>query len=157
MKLRRVFLGAAVVALMAACGGKTETTTETATPAEETQVEEVATAPVEEAEAPVAKNDAKPAAKAKANAKSDKAAPTAKVAKEDPCKAKVEKFVAFVDNLEAAQKNKANGAKAMKEFSDMLKQAPAEEAAVKDCLNEPAYKGTLQAKIMKAKQIRSTK
>ncbi|GEM_PF-6504798 len=155
MKLRRVFLGAAVVALMAACGGKTETTTETATPAEETQVEEVATAPVEEAEAPVAKNDAKPAAKA--NAKSDKAAPAAKVAKEDPCKAKVEKFVAFVDNLEAAQKNKANGAKAMKEFSDMLKQAPAEEAAVKDCLNEPAYKGTLQAKIMKAKQIRSTK
>ena len=134
MKLRRVFLGAAVVALMAACGGKTETTTETATPAEETQVEEVATAPVEEAEAPVAK-----------------------VAKEDPCKAKVEKFVAFVDNLEAAQKNKANGAKAMKAFSDMLKQAPAEEAAVKDCLNEPAYKGTLQAKIMKAKQIRSTK
>ncbi len=155
MKLRRVFLGAAVVALMAACGGKTETTTETATPAEETQVEEVATAPVEEAEAPVAKNDAKPAAKA--NAKSDKAAPAAKVAKEDPCKAKVEKFVAFVDNLEAAQKNKANGAKAMKAFSDMLKQAPAEEAAVKDCLNEPAYKGTLQAKIMKAKQIRSTK
>lgn len=152
MKLRRVFLGAAVVALMAACGGKTETTTETATPAEETQVEEVATAPVEEAEAPVAKNDAKPAAKA--NAKSDKAAPAAK---EDPCKAKVEKFVAFVDNLEAAQKNKANGAKAMKEFADMLKQAPAEEAAVKDCLNEPAYKGTLQAKIMKAKQIRSTK
>lgn len=152
MKLRRVFLGAAVVALMAACGGKTETTTETATPAEETQV---ATAPVEEAEAPVAKNDAKPATKA--NAKSDKAAPAAKVAKEDPCKAKVEKFVAFVDNLEAAQKNKANGAKAMKAFSDMLKQAPAEEAAVKDCLNEPAYKGTLQAKIMKAKQIRSTK
>lgn len=151
MKLRRVFLGAAVVALMAACGGKTETTTETATPAEETPVEEVATAPVEEAEAPVA-NDAKPAAKA--NAKSDKAAPAAK---EDPCKAKVEKFVAFVDNLEAAQKNKANGAKAMKEFADMLKQAPAEEAAVKDCLNEPAYKGTLQAKIMKAKQIRSTK
>ena len=141
-------MGAAVVALMAACGGKTETTTETATPAEETQVEAVAEEPVEEAEAPVAKNDAKPAAK------SDKAAPAAK---EDPCKAKVEKFVAFVDNLEAAQKNKANGAKAMKEFADMLKQAPAEEAAVKDCLNEPAYKGTLQAKIMKAKQIRSTK
>lgn len=155
MKLRRVFLGAAVVALMAACGGKTETTTETATPAEETQVEEVATAPVEEAEAPVAKNDAKPAAKA--NAKSDKAAPAAKVAKEDPCKAKVEKFVAFVDNLEAAQKNKANGAKAMKAFSDMLKQAPAEEAAVKECTSEPAYKGTVQNALMKCKTIRTTK
>lgn len=148
MKLRRVFLGAAVVALMAACGGKTETTTETATPAEETQVEEVATAPVEEAEAPVAKNDAKPAAK------SDKAAPAAK---EDPCKAKVEKFVKFVNDFEAAQKNKANGAKAMKAFSDMLKQAPAEEAAVKECTSEPAYKGTVQNALMKCKTIRTTK
>lgn len=155
MKLRRVFLGAAVVALMAACGGKTETTTETATPAEETQVEEVATAPVEEAEAPVAKNDAKPAAKA--NAKSDKAAPAAKVAKEDPCKAKVENFVKFVNDFETAQKNKANGAKAMKAFSDMLKQAPAEEAAVKECTSEPAYKGTVQNALMKCKTIRSTK
>ena len=150
MKLRRVFLGAAVVALMAACGGKTETTTETATPAEETQVEEVATAPV-------AKNDAKPAAKAKANAKSDKAAPAAKVAKEDPCKAKVENFVKFVNDFETAQKNKANGAKAMKAFSDMLKQAPAEEAAVKECTSEPAYKGTVQNALMKCKTIRSTK
>lgn len=157
MKLRRVFLGAAVIALMAACGGKTETTTETATPAEETQVEEVATAPVEEAEAPVAKNDAKPAAKAKANAKSDKAAPAAKVAKEDPCKAKVENFVKFVNDFETAQKNKANGAKAMKAFSDMLKQAPAEEAAVKECTSEPAYKGTVQNALMKCKTIRSTK
>ena len=155
MKLRRVFLGAAVVALMAACGGKTETTTETATPAEETQVEEVATAPVEEAEAPVAKNDAKPAAKA--NAKSDKAAPAAKLAKEDPCKAKVENFVKFVNDFETAQKNKANGAKAMKAFSDMLKQAPAEEAAVKECTSEPAYKGTVQNALMKCKTIRSTK
>lgn len=155
MKLRRVFLGAAVVALMAACGGKTETTTETATPAEETQVEEVATAPVEEAEAPVAKNDAKPAAKA--NAKSDKAAPAAKVAKADPCKAKVENFVKFVNDFETAQKNKANGAKAMKAFSDMLKQAPAEEAAVKECTSEPAYKGTVQNALMKCKTIRSTK
>lgn len=150
-------MGAAVVALMAACGGKTETTTETATPAEETQVEEVATAPVEEAEAPVAKNDAKPAAKAKANAKSDKAAPAAKVAKEDPCKAKVENFVKFVNDFETAQKNKANGAKAMKAFSDMLKQAPAEEAAVKECTSEPAYKGTVQNALMKCKTIRSTK
>lgn len=151
MKLKRVFLGAAVVALMAACGGKTETTTETATPAEETQVEEVAEAPVEEAEAPVA-NDAKPAAKA--NAKSDKAAPAAK---EDPCKAKVEKFVKFAADLEAAQQNKSKGAKEMKAFADMLKQAPAEEAAIKDCLNEPAYKGTLNAAIMKCKKIRSAK
>lgn len=152
MKLRRVFLGAAVVALMAACGGKTETTTETATPAEETQVEEVATAPVEEAEAPVAKNDAKPAAKA--NAKSDKAAPAAKVAKEDPCKAKVESFVKFADELEAAQKNKTNGTEAFKKYKELSQRAAAEEAAVSECLNEPAYKGTVQKALVKSKKNR---
>ena len=152
MKLRRVFLGAAVVALMAACGGKTETTTETATPAEETQVEEVATAPVEEAEAPVAKNDAKPATKA--NAKSDKAAPAAKVAKEDPCKAKVESFVKFADELEAAQKNKTNGTEAFKKYKELSQRAAAEEAAVSECLNEPAYKGTVQKALVKSKKNR---
>lgn len=145
MKLRRVFLGAAVVALMAACGGKTETTTETATPAEETQVEAVAEEPAEEAEAPVAKNDAKPAAK------SDKAAPAAK---EDPCKAKVEKFVKFADELEAAQKNKANGTEAFKKYKELSQRAAAEEAAISECLNEPAYKGTVQKALVKSKKNR---
>ena len=45
----------------------------------------------------------------------------------------------------------------MKAFSDMLKQAPAEEAAVKECTSEPAYKGTVQNALMKCKTIRSTK
>lgn len=151
MKLRRVFLGAAVVALMAACGGKTETTTETATPAEETQVEEVATAPEEEAEAPVAKNDAKPAAKA--NAKSDKAAPAAKVAKEDPCKAKVEKFIQFADELEAAQKNRTSGQDAFKKYTELSKRLASEEAAVSECMNEPAYKASIQKAMRKAKSF----
>lgn len=150
MKLRRVFLGAAVVALMAACGGKTETTTETATPAEETQVEEVATAPVEEAEAPVAKNDAKPAAKAKANAKSDKAAPAAK---SDPCKAKVEKFIQFADELEAAQKNRTSGQDAFKKYTELSKRLASEEAAVSECMNEPAYKASIQKAMRKAKSF----
>lgn len=148
MKLRRVFLGAAVVALMAACGGKTETTTETATPAEETQVEEVATAPVEEAEAPVAKNDAKPATKA--NAKSDKAAPAAK---EDPCKAKVEKFIQFADELEAAQKNRTSGQDAFKKYTELSKRLASEEAAVSECMNEPAYKASIQKAMRKAKSF----
>lgn len=151
MKLRRVFLGAAVVALMAACGGKTETTTETATPAEETQVEEVATAPVEEAEAPVAKNDAKPATKA--NAKSDKAAPAAKVAKADPCKAKVEKFIQFADELEAAQKNRTSGQDAFKKYTELSKRLASEEAAVSECMNEPAYKASIQKAMRKAKSF----
>lgn len=153
MKLRRVFLGAAVIALMAACGGKTETTTETATPAEETQVEQVSEVPAEEeAEAPVAKKETKPAAKS--NAKSEKAAPAAKVAKEDPCKAKVESFVKFADELEAAQKNKTNGTEAFKKYKELSQRAAAEEAAVSECLNEPAYKGTVQKALVKSKKNR---
>lgn len=152
MKLRRVFLGAAVIALMAACGGKTETTTETATPAEETQVEQVAEVPAEEAEAPVAKKETKPAAKPAA--KSEKAAPAAKVAKEDPCKAKVESFVKFADELEAAQKNKTNGTEAFKKYKELSQRAAAEEAAVSECLNEPAYKGTVQKALVKSKKNR---
>lgn len=148
MKLRRVFLGAAVVALMAACGGKTETTTETATPAEETQVEAVAEEPVEEAEAPAAKNDAKPATKA--NAKSDKAAPAAK---EDPCKAKVEKFIQFADELEAAQKNRTSGQDAFKKYTELSKRLASEEAAVSECMNEPAYKASIQKAMRKAKSF----
>ncbi len=153
MKLRRVFLGAAVIALMAACGGKTETTTETATPAEETQVEQVAEVSAEEeAETPVAKKETKPAAKS--NAKSEKAAPAAKVAKEDPCKAKVESFVKFADELEAAQKNKTNGTEAFKKYKELSQRAAAEEAAVSECLNEPAYKGTVQKALVKSKKNR---
>mgnify|MGYP004502817097 CR=1 FL=1 len=153
MKLRRVFLGAAVIALMAACGGKTETTTETATPAEETQVEQEAEVPAEEkAETPVAKKETKPAAKS--NAKSEKATPAAKVAKEDPCKAKVESFVKFADELEAAQKNKTNGTEAFKKYKELSQRAAAEEAAVSECLNEPAYKGTVQKALVKSKKNR---
>lgn len=146
-------MGAAVIALMAACGGKTETTTETATPAEETQVEQVAEVPAEEeAEAPVAKKETKPAAKPAA--KSEKAAPAAKVAKEDPCKAKVESFVKFADELEAAQKNKTNGTEAFKKYKELSQRAAAEEAAVSECLNEPAYKGTVQKALVKSKKNR---
>lgn len=146
-------MGAAVIALMAACGGKTETTTETATPAEETQVEQVAEVSAEEeAETPVAKKETKPAAKS--NAKSEKAAPAAKVAKEDPCKAKVESFVKFADELEAAQKNKTNGTEAFKKYKELSQRAAAEEAAVSECLNEPAYKGTVQKALVKSKKNR---
>lgn len=146
-------MGAAVIALMAACGGKTETTTETVTPAEETQVEQVAEVPAEEkAETPVAKKETKPAAKS--NAKSEKAAPAAKVAKEDPCKAKVESFVKFADELEAAQKNKTNGTEAFKKYKELSQRAAAEEAAVSECLNEPAYKGTVQKALVKSKKNR---
>lgn len=135
MKLRKLFLGVAIVALMAACGGKTETTTETAAeaPVVETPAEEAAEAPAEEPVAEV-KNETKPAAK-----------------QEDPCEAKVKKFEQFVDKLQAAQKNKANGAAALKEFAALVKEADAEQAAVKECINNVDYKSRVQNAMMRCK------
>lgn len=135
MKLRKLFLGVAIVALMAACGGKTETTTETAAeaPVVETPAEEATEAPAEEPVAEV-KNETKPAAK-----------------QEDPCEAKVKKFEQFVDKLQAAQKNKANGAAALKEFAALVKEADAEQAAVKECVNNVDYKSRVQNAMMRCK------
>ena len=128
-------MGVAIVALMAACGGKTETTTETAAeaPVVETPAEEAAEAPAEEPVAEV-KNETKPAAK-----------------QEDPCEAKVKKFEQFVDKLQAAQKNKANGAAALKEFAALVKEADAEQAAVKECINNVDYKSRVQNAMMRCK------
>lgn len=139
MKLRRLFLSVAVVALMAACGGKaTETPTETAaeaTPSTEAVVEETpAEAPAEEVKAPVAEQK-----------------------KVDPCEAKVKAFEKWVDEFKAAQKNKANGAKELKAFSEMLKQAADQEATVKECVENADYKTRVQNAIMQCKQIRSQK
>lgn len=138
MKLRRLFLSVAVVALMAACGGKaTETATETAV--EET----VATEVVEETtEAPVEEVKATPAPEQK---------------KADPCEAKVKAFEKWVDEFKSAQKNKANGAKELKAFSEMLKQAADQEATVKECVENADYKTRVQNAIMQCKQIRSQK
>lgn len=135
MKLRKLFLGVAIVALMAACGGKTETTTETAAeaPVVETPAEEATEASAEEPVAEV-KNETKPAAK-----------------QEDPCEAKVKKFEQFVDKLQAAQKNKANGAAALKEFAALVKEADAEQAAVKECINNVDYKSRVQNAMMRCK------
>lgn len=128
-------MGVAIVALMAACGGKTETTTETAAeaPVVETAAEEATEAPAEEPVAEV-KNETKPAAK-----------------QEDPCEAKVKKFEQFVDKLQAAQKNKANGAAALKEFAALVKEADAEQAAVKECINNVDYKSRVQNAMMRCK------
>lgn len=128
-------MGVAIVALMAACGGKTETTTETAAeaPVVETPAEEATEAPAEEPVAEV-KNETKPAAK-----------------QEDPCEAKVKKFEQFVDKLQAAQKNKANGAAALKEFAALVKEADAEQAAVKECVNNVDYKSRVQNAMMRCK------
>lgn len=139
MKLRRLFLSVAVVALMAACGGKaTETPTESAveaTPATETVVEEATEAPAaEEVKAP---------------------APEQK--KADPCEAKVKAFEKYVDELAAAQKNKAAGAKALKAFSDLFKQAKEQKDAIKDCMGNEEFKTRLQNAVMQCNKILAEK
>ena len=141
MKLRRLFLSVAVVALMAACGGKaTETPTETAaeaTPTTETEavVEETpAEAPAEEVKAPVAEQK-----------------------KADPCEAKVKAFEKYVDELAAAQKNKAAGAKALKAFSDLFKQAKEQKDAIKDCMGNEEFKTRLQNAVMQCNKILAEK
>ena len=139
MKLRRLFLSVAVVALMAACGGKaTETPTETAaeaTPATEAVVEETpAEAPAEEVKAPVAEQK-----------------------KADPCEAKVKAFEKYVDELAAAQKNKAAGAKALKAFSDLFKQAKEQKDTIKDCMGNEEFKTRLQNAVMQCNKILAEK
>ncbi len=141
MKLRRLFLSVAVVALMAACGGKaTETATETAveaTPATEAVVEETQEAPAEEVKA--------------------EAAPAVEQKKADPCEGKVKAFESFVDELSAAQKNKAGGAKALKVYSDLLKQAKDQKDAIKDCMGSEEFKTRLQNAVMKCNKILAEK
>lgn len=138
MKLRRLFLSVAVVALMAACGGKaTETPTESAaeaTPATETVVEEATEAPAEEVKAP---------------------APEQK--KADPCEAKVKAFEKFVDELAEAQKNKANGRKGLLAFEEMLKQAPSQKTAVNECKDNAEFKTRIQNALMKCGKIQTEK
>lgn len=139
MKLRRLFLSVAVVALMAACGGKaTETPTESAveaTPATETVAEEVAEAPAEEVAA----------------------TPAPEQKKADPCEAKVKAFEKFVDELAEAQKNKANGRKGLLAFEEMLKQAPSQKTAVNECKDNAEFKTRIQNALMKCGKIQTEK
>mgnify|MGYP003290556625 FL=1 len=140
MKLRRLFLSVAVVALMAACGGKaTETATESAveaTPATETVAEEAAEAPAAEEVA---------------------ATPAPEQKKADPCEAKVKAFEKFVDELAEAQKNKANGRKGLLAFEEMLKQAPSQKTAVNECKDNAEFKTRIQNALMKCGKIQTEK
>lgn len=141
MKLRRLFLSVAVVALMAACGGKaTETPTETAAEA----------TPATEAEAVVEETPAEaPAEEVKAPAPEQK--------KADPCEAKVKAFEKFVDELAEAQKNKANGRKGLLAFEEMLKQAPSQKTAVNECKDNAEFKTRIQNALMKCGKIQTEK
>ena len=137
MKLRRLFLSVAVVALMAACGGKaTETATETV--AEET----VATEVVEETtEAPV-----------------EEAAPVVEQKKADPCEAKVKAFEQSVNELAEAYKTKdAKGAKGLKEYGEKLAAAGTAYEAVKECNANADFQKRIQNAFMEYTNLKAKK
>ena len=137
MKLRRLFLSVAVVALMAACGGKaTETATETAV--EET----VATEVVEETtEAPV-----------------EEAAPVVEQKKADPCEAKVKAFEQSVNELAEAYKTKdAKGAKGLKEYGEKLAAAGTAYEAVKECNANADFQKRIQNAFMEYTNLKAKK
>ncbi len=137
MKIRHLFLGLAMVALMAACTKKAETTTPTteATPTEETVTSEspVVEQPKEEVkeEAPVAKKET-----AKKETKTTK---TEAKPKADPCEAAVKAYERYADEVAEAKKHKDTG-DGLKAFVKLKKQADSQRAAIKDCASNPEYK-----------------
>lgn len=154
MKLTRLLLGVAVVALMTACGGgKTETSTTEATVSETTEMELAEATGNEEvaAEQPVSQNTSRGT---KASAPS--AAAEEKTPQVDPCEAKVKAFEQYVDKLSAAQKDKSKGPQQLKAFGELLKEAQAQENTVKDCA-QGEFKTRVQNAVMLCKKIRTTK
>lgn len=153
MKIKHFVLGAAIVALMAACGGKQATETTTETPAEGTSTEIVAEETATEAE-PVAETPA-PAKSTKQETKTTAKKEETKKPAVDPCEAKVKAFEKYVDQLKEAKNNKAKGATAMKAYADLKKQAASMEQTIKDCTSNPEYKTRLNNAIMAEKKLRS--
>ncbi|MBR1625923.1 MAG: hypothetical protein IJ681_02140 [Bacteroidales bacterium] len=145
MKIKHLLLGAAIVALMASCGGKTtETTTESVAETVAEQVEETITEEVPAAE-PVAQTAA-PAAKKTTTVKETKPAV-------DPCEAVVKNYEKWSDQLVAANKAKEQktGA-ALKEYAMLVKQASAMHSSIENCKNNPDYKTRIANAMIAAKK-----
>lgn len=154
MKLKRLLLGVAVVALMTACGGgKTETSTTEATVSETTEMEltDVTEGEQAVAEQPVSQSTGRGTKASAPSATAEEKAPQV-----DPCEAKVKAFEQYVDKLSAAQKDKSKGPQQLKAFGELLKEAEAQENAVKDCA-QGEFKTRVQNAVMLCKKIRTTK
>lgn len=136
MKIKHLFLGLAMVALMAACTKNAETTSPTeATPTEEpaaaevTPAEEQVEEPVKE-EAPVKKETAK-------ETKKETVKPA--TPKVDPCEASVKAYEKYADQVAEAKKHK-DTPEGLTAFAKLKKQAAAQREAVAGCASNPDYK-----------------
>ena len=136
MKIRHLFLGLAMVALMAACTKKAETTSPTteATPTEETVTTE---SPVVEQP----KEEVKEEAPAKKETKKEAKKETTKTAtpKADPCEATVKAYEKYADQVADAKKHK-DTPEGLTNFVKLKKQAAAQRDAVANCASNPDYK-----------------
>ncbi|MBR1769509.1 MAG: hypothetical protein IJ748_03535 [Bacteroidales bacterium] len=132
MKIRHLLLGLAVVALMASCTKKAETTaSETTTPSEEIQAESPV---VENTEEPVAAEPVQQAAPAKATTPAAKTTvqETKAAPQVDPCEAKVKELEKYADEL-AAAKAKNGTPEGATAYMKLAKQQQAKIGLVSDC------------------------
>lgn len=144
MKVKHLLLGVALVAIMAACGKKAETTPTETTESPMTEQVESPVVETAEAEAPQTEQCNKTTAQksnttTKANAPAAAKQEASKAPAVDPCDAKVKAFERFADELAAAkeQKTTVKGAKA---YAALSKQASAQKAEVRECGSNPDFK-----------------
>ncbi len=138
MKIKHLFLGLAMVALMAACTKNAETTSPTteATPTEEPAAAEVTPA-VEQVEEPVKEEAPVKKEAKKETAKKETAKPATPQA--DPCEAAVKAYEKYADQVADAKKHK-DTPDGLTVFVKLKKQADAQRATIKDCASNPEYK-----------------
>lgn len=154
MKMKQIFLGLTVVALMAACGKKenTESPAVESPAVEKTEMvmeEPVAEEPV--AAAPVATPAPTKTTAAKAAPKA--AEPEKKVETVDPCEQITKDYEAFADNYVVKMKNKAANAEALKAASKAKADAGAMYNKAKSCVDKAAYKARIQKAFLKIQSV----
>ena len=154
MKMKQIFLGLTVVALMAACGKKenTETPAVESPAVEETEMvmeEPAAEAPV--AAAPVA---ATPAKTTPAKAAPKAAEPEKKVEAVDPCEQITKDYEAFADKYVIKMKNRAAGPEALKAAGQVKTEAKSMYEKAQTCLNNATYKARIQKAFLKIQSVK---
>mgnify|MGYP003325041968 CR=1 FL=1 len=145
MKIKNLVLGVALVALMAACGSKQETATETTATATESTTEVVAES--ETVEAPAAEPVKEEPKAEKKEAKKEVKKEEAK--KDDGCEKKVAAFESYAARLADAKARKAQGPAAIKEYAALVKEAPTQKANVESCKTSDALKKRCATALLK--------
>lgn len=164
MKMKQLFLGLTVVALMAACGKKENTEAPAVETPATNDTEVVMEEPTDEiqAEEPVAtaapaKATAKPAAvpaTAPAKAQPAPAATTTKAEPVDPCDQITKDYEALADQYVIKMKNRTASPQALKAANDIKHAADQAYAKAKDCVSNAEYKARIQKAFLKMQSVK---